>query len=105
MTGPIIFSHETAQRQLREEGIVTTFRAQKRTTGDTWWRETRTGPKQGDVTVTLLEAGDPYQGGLLSRYYEKSGFETPAEWREAIGIVNGVVPSEGYVYEVVARGE
>jgi len=59
MTGPIIFANETARGQLEEEGEVVTFRRSERTTGKTWYRYSRTGPKQGDVLVEKLRVVDP----------------------------------------------
>jgi hypothetical protein len=67
MTGPIVFSDETAREQLLEHGEVVTFRASRRTTGSTWFRDTRTGPKKGDVFVgeigeCLLHLPDDQEG-------------------------------------------
>jgi hypothetical protein len=57
--GPILFAHETTREQLRTAESVVTFRRERRTVGDTWWRASRTGPKQGDVTVEELAEDAP----------------------------------------------
>jgi len=99
--GPIIFADVDAREQLLDEGRVLTFRTTARTTGDTWWRKSRTGPKEGDCQVelyadlageTLLEFLDDHAGA--------AGFESGDAWRAAIEDLNGGVPEEGYVYEV-----
>lgn len=101
--GPIIFANETARSQLVDEGEVVTFRARQRTTGDTWWRKSRTGPKQGDVTVEHItpvrEGQIPFQPDEL---IEKSGFDSPADWEHAIYEENGEYP-DGHLYRVTER--
>ena len=97
-TGPIIFADETARKQLVEEGEVVTFRTSQRTTGDTWWRKTRTGPKEGDVRVEEIGSVDPfYDGGVLETYRELSGFDSVLDWQKAIHSLNGGL-DEGYLY-------
>jgi len=98
--GPIIFSDETARRQLLEEGVVVTFRKTSRTTGDTWWRESRLGPKQGDVRVQEISVINPQNPSELEEYVEYSGFSSISAWQEAIRELNGTVPAEGHLYEV-----
>lgn len=100
-TGPIIFADETARRQLVEEGEVVTFRTSERTTGETWWRESRTGEKQGDVTVELLAGAvrvAPHSSHLIEYRY-LSGFETVDEWVDAIEELNDDV-ERGRLYRV-----
>lgn len=97
-TGPIIFSDPTARDQLVDEGEVVTFRQTTRTVGDTWWRETRTGPKRGDVTVELVRPADPALHDLF-RYAPKSGFDCVADWIDAIERLNGSL-DRGYLYRV-----
>lgn len=58
-TGPIIFNHPVARRQLVERNVVVTFRESERTVGETWWRETRTGEKKGDCRVLFRGEADP----------------------------------------------
>lgn len=99
--GPIIFGNETARSQLVDEGEVVTFRATERTTGDTWWRETRTGPKRGDVRVELINPAEPKRSALKP-FARKSGFDSWREWQDAIEEVHGD-PSSGYLYRVTAQ--
>jgi len=103
--GPIIFSDQTARTQLLREGEVVTFRKSSRTTGDTWWRESRLGPKQGDVVVEEIGKIDPRDRLTLDEYRDLSGFQTVDEWQRAIRELNGVLPSEGYLYRVRRRNE
>lgn len=98
--GPIIFSDETARRQLLEEGIVVTFRKTARTTGDTWWRESRLGPKKGDVEVQEISVVNPQNQSDLEEFVKYSGFSSVSAWQKAIRELNGTVPTEGHLYEV-----
>jgi hypothetical protein len=95
--GPIIFGHETAREQLSTVGSVVTFRRNRRTVGETWWRASRTGPKQGDVTVTELRSASPTTADLRP-YRAESGFESVDAWKEAIRELNGHLPDSGYLY-------
>lgn len=99
--GPIIFADETARTQLIEEGEVVTFRTSERTTGETWWRKSRTGEKLGDVTVELLEnfvLAAPNSTELI-QYTNLSGFENTEAWVEAIDELNDDVEG-GRLYRV-----
>ncbi|HET7325495.1 MAG TPA: hypothetical protein VFJ06_14300 [Halococcus sp.] len=100
--GPILFAHETTREQLRTVGSVVTFRRERRTVGDTWWRASRTGPKQGDVTVEELAEVQPTTSALRP-YQEESGFETVDAWRETIEDLNGYLPDTGYLYRATER--
>lgn len=100
MTGPIIFSDETARNQLVNHGEVITFRKSERTTGETWWRKTRLGEKEGDVTVELEKVVEPCENGL-EQYVDLSGFDSVSEWQNAICELNGELPDRGYLYRVV----
>jgi hypothetical protein len=95
--GPIIFAHETAREQLTTAGSVVTFRRNHRTGGETWWRASRTGPKQGDVTVTELRSVS-LTADALRPYRAESGFESVTAWKEAIRELNGRLPDSGYLY-------
>lgn len=98
-TGPIIFADETARNQLLEEGEVVTFRTSQRTTGETWWRRSRTGQKCGDVLVEEIGECDPRDLQELEPYGRLSGFHTVREWQLAIDALNeGLEP--GYLYRV-----
>jgi len=98
--GPIVFSNETARRQLEEDGEVITFRKNQRTTGETWWREERTGPKRGDVIVEREKPVCPHGTGMaLESHVELSGFNSVHEWQQAIRRLNGGnMPREGWLY-------
>lgn len=99
--GPIIFANETARQQLVEEGEVITFRKNTRTTGETWWRESRTGPKRGDVLVEWEKDVCPHGTGMaLDPYVELSGFNSVHHWQQAIRAENGGMPAEGELYRV-----
>lgn len=102
--GPIIFADETARAQLVDHGEVITVRKTQRTTGDTWWRKTRTGPKEGDVRVTEIGEIDPRMPNL-EPYRELSGFPTEEHWVAAIRELNGELPETGYLYRVEVRDE
>jgi len=97
--GPIVFADERARRQLVDDGEVITFRISDRTTGETWWRESRTGVKQGDCRVELLGPVDPADKCVLMAYYREAGFESVDAWQEAIRELNGDL-SDGFLYRV-----
>lgn len=101
--GPIIFANEIARQQLLTEGEVVTFRKSPRTTGDTWWRESRLGPKQGDVAVRQIGEIDPRDDSILAEYQELSGFESVHDWQLAIRNLNGSLPTSGQLYHVSKR--
>lgn len=96
--GPVILSHPIPQRQLREEGVVVSFRHRERTTGNTWWRESRHGPKEGDVTIDKIDAAEsPFD---LVPYVEQSGFGTVEDWQTAIAELHGTEATEGHLYRI-----
>lgn len=97
--GPIVFANETARNQLLE-GEVVTFRKSERTTGETWWRKSRTGTKEGDARVEHIDTLDPRDDDALEPYRELSGFETVDDWRAAMAELNGEIPDEGHLYRV-----
>lgn len=98
--GPIIFSDVTAREQLLHQGEVVTFRKNTRTTGETWWRESRLGPKRGNVVVTEIMTVDPADRSSLMQYQELSGFENVTAWQNTIAQLNGSLPSKGRLYRV-----
>ena len=100
--GPIIMSNDTARRQLVEHGVVVTFRASERTTGQTWWRESRTGPKQGDCTVERIGVVDPSERSALRPSQPLSGFASVRDWQDAIESLHGGL-SEGVLYRVTSE--
>jgi len=79
--GPVIFSDAIAREQLTKEGEVVTFRTSERTTGSTWWRESRTGPKQGDCHIEKIGSVDAADDSDLAPYRDRSGFDSVAEWQ------------------------
>ena len=95
--GPIIFSDPIARGQLEDEGEVVTFRTSDRTVGSTWWRESRTGPKRGDVVVERIGSVDAADADALEPYRHLSGFETVTAWQRAIEELNGEV-GEGFLF-------
>lgn len=101
--GPIIFSDETARRQLRKHGEVVTFRKSERTTGETWWRESRLGTKEGDVTVEEIGVVNPSKESELEPYQPLSGFNNVNKWQQAIISLNGSMPDRGQLYRVQIR--
>jgi len=103
--GPIIFADNTARAQLLDEGEVVTFRRSRRTTGDTWWRESRLGPKQGDVVVEEIQPVDPRDRMTLQEYRDLSGFDSVKTWQRAMKKLNGSLPETGYLYRVRRRDE
>lgn len=103
MVGPIIFANSTARKQLRNHGVVVTFRTSERTTGETWWRKSRFGTKEGDVTVEQVAVVDPTVDAELEPYVSLSGFESVGEWQQAIRELHNSIPPEGRLYRVTAR--
>lgn len=101
-TGPIIFSNSTARNHFVENGEVLTARTSHRTTGDTWWRKSRTGPKQGDCHVEeLIAIPAPLADDLRELEHEKSGFKNWLAWWDAIVELNGgEKPTAIWVYRV-----
>lgn len=100
--GPILFANRTARSQLLHEGEVVSFRAQDRTTGETWWRKSRTGEKMGDVVVEKITGEIKPAEEVLEEYYEDSGFQSTDNWVQAIEEENGGAPLKGYLYRVTA---
>lgn len=99
MTGKIIFSDSRTRQQLQRDGEVVTFRADQRTTGSTWWSETRLGEKEGDVFVEEITAAPPTPDAL-EPYRDRSGFETVTDWIDTIERLNNGLPESGYLYRV-----
>ena len=104
MTGKIIFSDPRTRGQLQHEGEVVTFRADRRTTGSTWWSETRLGEKEGDVLVEEITTAPPTPDAL-GPYRDRSGFETVADWIDTIERLNDGLPETGYLYRVTNRSD
>jgi len=101
--GPIIFSDTVARQQLQNDGEVVTFRKSNRTTGKTWWRKSRLGTKEGDVTVEKVKEVDPRDSTQLEPYQDLSGFQTVTKWQQAIRSLHGNLPQSGHLYRVTER--
>jgi hypothetical protein len=100
--GPVIFSNGTARRQLVEEGEVITLRPDERTTGETWWRESRTGPKRGDCRIEGIDVVVPVWDNDLAPYVGRSGFDCVADWQDALRDLHGEMPGSCFAYRVVS---
>ncbi|MFC6770303.1 hypothetical protein ACFQDD_01975 [Halorubrum pallidum] len=99
--GPIVFSDPDARRRLQQNGEVVTFRTSERTTGETWWRQTRTGEKMGNCRVEQIGPIDPANRSALREHYRDAGFESAREWENAIKELNGELV-EGHLYRVTS---
>lgn len=87
MTGPISFSAEPARNHLTLLGMVHTVRAEDRTTGETWARWSRLGPKRAEVLVERV--GRPREVGDLAEWAETSGFGSSWQWWRAVEELHG----------------
>lgn len=85
----MIFSRDEAFQQLRDEGVVFTFRTNRRENGPVWIRRSRTGPKAFDAHIVSGSLNVTPHPEILSRLVEKSGFASVEKWREAIHNVHG----------------
>ena len=103
-TGPIIFADPTVRAQLLDRGVVTTFRSNKRTTGETHARWERTGKGQVDVTVEHVAEVSPSDPADLAPYRDESGFGTVREWQAAIEVLGGGLPTSGHIYRATLDG-
>jgi len=105
--GPVILSVEKAREHLAEHGVVFSFRTRDRTTGETWYRASRTGEKCGDCRIeseVRVHADNPI-GWYLEAYVGSSGFDNTEEWVDAIRDLHGEVPDEGYIYRITTDGD
>jgi len=99
MTGPITFSRQKPRERLLDHGVVFSYRDSGRTTGETWLRFERLGPKRGEVEVR--EVGQIEQPEDLEPWAQASGFCSRSEWVRAIRTVHGIEDlSGGSVYKV-----
>lgn len=71
--------------------------------GETWWRKSRHGPKQGGVLVEEIREVNPSQKEELAPYGDQSGFESVDAWQRAIRLLNDSMPATGYLYRVTKR--
>lgn len=104
--GPISFANDTARNQLVTDGEVVTFRPSERTTGETWWRGDRCGPKLGDAVVEHIGTVDPSNSDELEPHLPLSGFETVGDWQYAIRRLHGgSLPENGHLYRVTTDAD
>jgi len=105
--GPVILSVDAAREHLEEHGEVFSFRTRGRTTGESWYRASRTGEKCGDCRIELevrVHADNPTEW-YLEAYVGSSGFDNIEEWVGAIRNLHGTVPDEGYIYRITTGGD
>ena len=100
MTGPIIFAEETPREQFTQEGVVVTMRANERTTGDTWWRRSRTDEKQGECHVERIAGYVRFGDTEMVEHVDESGFRDLRKWEDAFRRVNNGACHGGFLYRV-----
>jgi len=100
--GPVILSVDNAREHLETHGSVYSYRTQDRTTGQTWYRTSRTGEKIGDCEIELAARVYEWQdlSAALRPFAPRSGFGTVDEWRLAIEDVHGAIEGRGYIYRI-----
>ena len=86
MTGPISFSDPDARRHLLRQEEVYSLRPEDRTTGETWLRWSRTGPKVGEVRVERVV--EEVDGDALRRFSDRSGLGSAESWRTAAQVLH-----------------
>ncbi len=102
----ISFSNDKARAQLLQQGMVHTFRLNRRKkTGKDWTNKGRTMSKMADV---YIEEEGQYMIGALRKYVPTSGFGSLAAWHKAIQDENryrGPIPrtTRGWLYKVTLR--
>jgi len=106
MTGPVILSVDDARTHLEAHGSVYSYRTQDRTTGQTWYRTSRTGEKVGDCEIELAARVYEWQDltAALRPFAPRSGFDGVREWMDAINDVHGETDGRGYIYRITAYG-
>jgi len=109
MSLPMIFSSDTAYKQLRAVGQVTSARKNPRDEGSVWIRKTRTGIKEFDAEIIDVAeinwTDEKNLYGHLHDYDMVCGFESVHEWvKEIKQLNNGEVPNPLYIHHVVREG-
>ena len=101
--GPIIIGSSRVRDHLCNEGEVLTFRAHRRTTGKSWWRESRDGEKMGDVEIETIDRVEA-EPQALEPYREKSAFQTVTDWLATIDELDQQPAGScrGYLYRIRA---
>lgn len=102
MSSPMIFSVDKAFNQLKNKGRVASFRTKEKDLGEVWIRRSRTGSKEFDAEVKIVEkVENPEELENLSGI---SGFDSLQEWCDKIREVYGDFP-EGYVHIVDKKSD
>ncbi len=100
----ISFSVKEARDQLLNNGVVYTFRWNKRkTVGKNWANEKRGGKKIADVNIELV--GEYLFLDLLLPYVNQSGFKTLNDWASAIMDMQKKPGHYGYLYKVTLNSQ
>lgn len=107
MSKPMIFGVDEAFKQLRDEGVVTTFRTRRRGPERVWVRRSRTGKKEFDAEIVDVYPVYPFHEGSnipgsaqhVRVFADWSGFDSVSDWRDAIRDTHGEV-EQGYVHVV-----
>jgi len=104
VTGPVILSVDKAREHLETHGSVYSYRTRDRTTGQTWYRTSRTGEKVGDCEIELAARVYEWQDLMvaLRPFVSRSGFAGVLEWMDAINSVHGETEGRGYIYRITA---
>jgi hypothetical protein len=114
----MMFGHDPAFTQLRDEGEVLTARGGERSPGPVWVSRSRTGEKKFDAyrehyaTVELNKDDGLSRRGTLFEWAAGvpvglTGFDSIAAWADALS-ENGDshrLPKTAYVYRVVREGD
>lgn len=104
----ISFSSDTAFKQLKEEGVVVSFRSEenvRKKLGEDWCNRGRGEKKKFDVYIKLLEQGVEPTRNVLEDYLALSGFPYVVNWQDKIMEMNGrELPDEGNLYLVIKVG-
>ena len=96
MSEPLIMSSDTAFRQLRDKGEVTSVRKGEYDVKDVWIRRTRTGPKEFDAAIAVAGKYPWSQMDTLKKllqiFVDKSGFDSVDDWIAEIREKHGEIP-------------
>ena len=95
----MIFAVDQAFEQLRDNGVVTSFRQRERETEPVWIRRSRTGTKEFDAEIVETFRANPARIADMRPYADRSGFEDAESWVEAIRETHGDL-SPGYVHVI-----
>lgn len=94
---PVVLATDAEKEQLETHGMVYWFSQSDRSTGQTQYRDTRTGTDQGAVEITRPTGVILPIASSLNVYQSFSGFSSVQSWRNAIADVHGDL-SAGYIY-------